>query len=109
MQLNNSIPFAVSLHIRQLTMQSKASEISPDTDRHEKHLGDHQVTEKEISEDARLATTKEHQLSLRQGLRAYRKAIMWSILLSSAVIMEGYDTILVCITSLHSYGHANQP
>jgi SP family general alpha glucoside:H+ symporter-like MFS transporter len=81
-------------------MQSKTSEISPETVEHdrEKSLSDHRVTEKEISEDARLATTKEHQLSLRQGLRAYRKAIIWSILLSSAVIMEGYDTILVCIT-----------
>ena len=41
------------------------------------------------------AVTKEHNLGLKQGLRAYRKAIGWSILLSMAVIMEGYDTILV--------------
>ncbi|KAK5116366.1 hypothetical protein LTR62_007913 [Meristemomyces frigidus] len=46
-------------------------------------------------EDAQVATDKEHNLTLKEALRAYPKAIMWSILLSSAVIMEGYDTILI--------------
>jgi len=46
-------------------------------------------------EDAQIATDKEHNLTLVEALRAYPKAIGWSILLSSAVIMEGYDTILV--------------
>jgi hypothetical protein len=53
------------------------------------------VSEKEVTEEARLATSKEHNLTVRQGIKAYKKAIGWSILLSSAVIMEGYDTILV--------------
>jgi hypothetical protein len=61
----------------------------------EKVLGHTEVSEKEITEDARIATSKEHGLSVRQGLKAYRKAIGWSVLLSMAVIMEGYDTILV--------------
>jgi hypothetical protein len=60
-------------------------------------LGDVDVSEKEVTEEARLATHKEHNLSVRQGLKAYRKAIGWSILMSSAVIMEGYDTILVSL------------
>jgi SP family general alpha glucoside:H+ symporter-like MFS transporter len=46
-------------------------------------------------EDARAAIAKEHSLGLRDALKAYPKAIIWSLLLSSAVIMEGYDTILV--------------
>lgn len=56
------------------------------------------TTEHEVSvaaEDARAAMTKEHSLRLQDALRAYPRAIMWSLLLSSAVIMEGYDTILV--------------
>ncbi|WRT63101.1 uncharacterized protein IL334_000004 [Kwoniella shivajii] len=61
----------------------------------EKHVNQSQVSEKEIADEARIATTKEHGLTVRQGLKAYRKAIGWSILLSSAVIMEGYDTILL--------------
>lgn len=45
--------------------------------------------------EAATATTKEHSLTLVQAIRAYPRAIMWSLLLSSAVIMEGYDTLLV--------------
>ncbi|KAK3686781.1 hypothetical protein LTR37_019460 [Vermiconidia calcicola] len=45
--------------------------------------------------DAQAATAKEHSLTLSQALKAYPKAIMWSILLSSAVVMEGYDTLLI--------------
>ncbi|KAK3114935.1 hypothetical protein LTR53_006263 [Teratosphaeriaceae sp. CCFEE 6253] len=48
----------------------------------------------EIS-DAREATAKEHKLTVLQGLKPYRKAVGWSVLLSMAVIMEGYDTILI--------------
>lgn len=55
------------------------------------------ISEKEVTEDARLATSREHNLSVRQGIKAYKKAIGWSILMSSAVIMEGYDTILVSV------------
>jgi SP family general alpha glucoside:H+ symporter-like MFS transporter len=67
----------------------------------EKDIGGHalhattSVSEKEVTEEARMATSKEHNLTVRQGIKAYKKAIGWSILLSSAVIMEGYDTILV--------------
>ncbi len=55
---------------------------------------------KVVAAEAKAATAKEHSMTVRQGLKAYRKAIGWSILLSSAVIMEGYDTILVCRVSL---------
>ncbi|KAL5045445.1 hypothetical protein BDW71DRAFT_198197 [Aspergillus fruticulosus] len=46
-------------------------------------------------EQARLATAQEHSLSFREGLRTYRKAVMWSMLFSLAIIMEGYDTTLL--------------
>jgi hypothetical protein len=39
--------------------------------------------------DARLATSKEHKLTVLQSLKPYRKAIGWSVMLSAAVIMEG--------------------
>lgn len=53
----------------------------------------------DVVQDAHQATQKEHGLTILTGLKAYKKAILWSILLSSAVIMEGYDTILVrCVS-----------
>ena len=64
----------------------------------EKHAGDnsHYVA----ADDVQKATSKEHELTVRQGLKAYPKAIAWSVLLSTAVVMEGYDTILVSLFSV---------
>jgi SP family general alpha glucoside:H+ symporter-like MFS transporter len=45
--------------------------------------------------DARLATEKEHGMSLWQGLKLYPKAVGWSLLISTAIIMEGYDVVLI--------------
>ncbi|GAP83246.1 putative MFS SP general alpha glucoside:H+ symporter [Rosellinia necatrix] len=44
---------------------------------------------------ARLATEKEHKMSLMQGIRLYPKAIGWSILISTCIVMEGYDVALI--------------
>ncbi|KAL4871083.1 hypothetical protein BDV12DRAFT_206927 [Aspergillus spectabilis] len=46
-------------------------------------------------EQARRGTEQEHSLSFTQGLRTYRKAVVWSMLFSLAIIMEGYDTTLL--------------
>ncbi|KAK3182590.1 hypothetical protein K4F52_006039 [Lecanicillium sp. MT-2017a] len=41
------------------------------------------------------ATDAEHNMPLRLALKRYPTAVFWSIFLSTAVIMEGYDTSLV--------------
>jgi SP family general alpha glucoside:H+ symporter-like MFS transporter len=43
---------------------------------------------------AAAATEAEKLMSLREAVRTYPKAIGWSILLSSAIIMEGFDQVL---------------
>jgi SP family general alpha glucoside:H+ symporter-like MFS transporter len=48
-----------------------------------------------LVQDAKLATEKEHRMTLWQGLRLYPKAVGWSLLISSAIIMEGYDVVLM--------------
>ena len=48
-----------------------------------------------VIEDARIATQKEHRMSLWKGLKLYPKAVGWSILISAAIIMEGYDVVLM--------------
>jgi SP family general alpha glucoside:H+ symporter-like MFS transporter len=45
--------------------------------------------------DARDATNREHSLSLRDSFRLYPKAIAFSIVFSTAIIMEGYDLALI--------------
>ena len=41
------------------------------------------------------ATDQEHCMPLKRAVRLYPKAIGWSMLLSTAVIMEGYDLLLM--------------
>jgi len=48
-----------------------------------------------INDLAEQAAADEHQLSVRDALRRYPKAVLWSVLVSTAIIMEGYDIVLI--------------
>lgn len=37
----------------------------------------------------------DHELTIRQALRKYKVAIFWAMLLSCALIMEGYDVVVI--------------
>jgi hypothetical protein len=49
----------------------------------------------EPSRDAKVATDIERKMTFYNGCRLYPKAMAWSFLLSSTIIMEGYDTTLI--------------
>jgi hypothetical protein len=49
----------------------------------------------EPSRDAKAATDIERKMTFYNGCRLYPKAMAWSFLLSSTIIMEGYDTTLI--------------
>lgn len=49
------------------------------------------VSSDEILKGAVRATDGEHTMTVMQGIRKYPKAVFWSILFSSALIMEGFD------------------
>jgi SP family general alpha glucoside:H+ symporter-like MFS transporter len=64
----------------------------------EKQQPTHEHTEftgKMLNEDARLATQTEHEMNWWQGIKTYRKAVFWSVIVSASIIMEGYDTTLI--------------
>ncbi|EUC38675.1 hypothetical protein COCCADRAFT_21994 [Bipolaris zeicola 26-R-13] len=44
---------------------------------------------------ARQAAEDEHDLTPLQALRLHPKSVMWSVLLSTCIIMEGYDIVLI--------------
>lgn len=50
---------------------------------------------KNLTEDASRATKAEQNMTLLEGLRLYPKAVGWSVLLSAAIIMEGFDIVLI--------------
>lgn len=58
-------------------------------------LADHAKALERMIENAKSATDKEHKMTLMQGVRLYPKAIFWSVLISSTIIMEGYDVCLI--------------
>ena len=47
------------------------------------------------SEEAQHAADGEKSMSLIQAIKLYPKAVGWSVVLSSALIMEGYDLALL--------------
>lgn len=50
---------------------------------------------REVAHNASKATEMEQKMSLREGIRLYPKAVAWSMLLSTAIIMEGFDKVLI--------------
>ncbi|PKY01491.1 putative transporter [Aspergillus campestris IBT 28561] len=48
-----------------------------------------------VIENAKAATEKERNMTLLQGIKTYPKAVAWSVLISTCIVMEGYDISLV--------------
>ncbi|OTA04610.1 MFS permease (maltose permease) [Trichoderma parareesei] len=57
--------------------------------------GDFSHDQRLVIESARAAAAKEQSMTLLQGIKLYPKAIAWSILISTCIVMEGYDVSLV--------------
>ena len=54
-----------------------------------------QTTEIERVAEAQDANAQEHDLGFFEALKLYPKGVFWSIVMSTAVVMEGYDTKLM--------------
>lgn len=66
-----------------------------------------------LAAEASQAAHAEHEMSVLQAIKTYPKAIGWSVLVSSTLIMEGYD--LALLGNLYAspvfnekYGHWNE-
>lgn len=62
--------------------------------------------------NAQRATMLEHGMTLKQGLKLYPKAILWSALISTLCAMEGYDISLIgnfCMSPNLSHACAKCP
>lgn len=59
--------------------------------------GDEEFSKRDrtVIEHARAATAKEQKMTLLQGIKLYPKAIAWSMIISTCIVMEGYDVSLV--------------
>ncbi|KPM36170.1 Maltose permease MAL31 [Neonectria ditissima] len=59
------------------------------------HHHEETVDAKVLVSEAKVAADAEHNMSLWQAAKTYPKAIGWSVLLSTTLIMEGYDLALL--------------
>lgn len=67
-----------------------------DTERGHKSVEGIDVAHDEtLISDAKHAAAAEQQMTLLKAIKLYPKAISWSVLLSSTLIMEGYDLALL--------------
>lgn len=55
----------------------------------------------DMSEDAKQNDHNDKTMSLKEGLKTFPKAAMWSVILSTALIMEGYDVNV--LSSLYAF------
>lgn len=53
------------------------------------------IQKSEFINEAKEGAELEKQMSLSRALKLYPKAALWSIVLSTALVMEGYDTLLL--------------
>ncbi|KAK7420750.1 hypothetical protein QQX98_002554 [Neonectria punicea] len=56
---------------------------------------EHFMTSEDVLKGAQQATDDEHAMTLLEGLRKYPSACAWSLLFSSALIMEGFDKAFI--------------
>jgi SP family general alpha glucoside:H+ symporter-like MFS transporter len=54
-----------------------------------------EVIDASIIRDGAKADRAEHNMSLKEAFYAHKKAILWSMALSAALIMEGYDVVVI--------------
>ncbi|KAM0432223.1 hypothetical protein ACHAPT_004759 [Fusarium lateritium] len=65
------------------------------------HLKDVDLHDKTLNTEAHQATAQEHSFGVFQALKTYKRAAFWSVLISTTVIMEGYDVTL--LSSFYAY------
>lgn len=54
-----------------------------------------EIHRQQLLKDAEDATDREHDLTFLQAIKLYPKAVGWSVLMSAALVMDGYDTKLI--------------
>lgn len=49
----------------------------------------------ELIQHAQESDAADRQLTIRQALKKYKKAVFWAMFLSTSLVMEGYDLVIV--------------
>ena len=50
----------------------------------------------ELIHHAQQSDATDRLLTVREALKKYKKAVFWAMFLSTSLVMEGYDLVIVC-------------
>lgn len=75
-------------------MATEQATIVP-TERELKHFQLNDPATLELVTRAQESYEADHSLTIRQAIKKYRTAVFWALILSIALIMEGYDVVVV--------------
>lgn len=94
---NNRISFARTIEEKPIILEQTETRINPTQSNDDLYHGLAAAVPglRRLSVDARAATEAERKMTFWSGLKLYPKAIAWSLLLSTTIVMEGYDTTLI--------------
>ncbi|GME79742.1 unnamed protein product [Ambrosiozyma monospora] len=95
---NSDIQKATEVHEATPTNKPFQDDALPETDA---EINDYLAKFLDMSENANENERHEKAMGLKEGLKTFPKAVIWSIILSSTIIMEGYDISL--LTSLYAF------
>lgn len=84
--------YATPVHDESFVLHSKELEGTDISHQKYSTLNTDQI---EILNEANVATRIEKEMTIRQAILTYPKAITFSVILSTAIIMEGYDIVLL--------------
>ena len=95
MAFNKNPDIAEEPRVAPVNTNATADSIEKATHMETVDLGNTDLHDKVLNEEARQATAAEHSLGFLQAIKTYKKAAFWSFLISMTVIMEGYDVTLI--------------
>ena len=79
------------------------------TDEDLKKLDLHSTDTIDLINHARHSDAQDRQLTVREAVRKYKKACLWAMLLSTSLIMEGYDLVIVSNIALRRPSRSRWP
>ena len=62
----------------------------------------------ELIQKAQESDVADKQLTVKQALKKYKKAVAWAMFLSLSLVMEGYDLVIVSTCQRCSFGEARR-
>jgi SP family general alpha glucoside:H+ symporter-like MFS transporter len=76
-------------------MSDEKVSAAPEAQHADATTSDPSKTHPDVIDHARSAAAKEQKMTLMQGIKLYPKAVGWSVLISTCIVMEGFDIVLV--------------